>query len=145
MTDTQLINEGAIAEQFIGQHLQETLSSSPNRELTYWLREGRAANAKVDYVLGLNGQILPIEVKSGAAGSLKPLHQFVGEKDVPLAVRFDTGLPSQQTIQTPVRRAQQTLEVSYRLLSLPLYLVERLPELAQERAANLDHRTHPHP
>ncbi|MBB3059439.1 ATP-binding protein [Microbulbifer rhizosphaerae] len=145
MTDTQLINEGAIAEQFIGQHLQDTLSSSLNRELTYWLREGRATNAEVDYVLGLNGQILPIEVKSGAAGSLKSLHQFAGEKGVPLAIRFDTGLPSQQTIQTPVRRAQQTLEVSYRLLSLPLYLVERLPELAQEGAANLDNRTHPHP
>ena len=39
MAETQLINEGAIAEQFIGQHLQDILSTSPNRELTSWLRE----------------------------------------------------------------------------------------------------------
>jgi predicted AAA+ superfamily ATPase len=30
MAETQLVNEGAIAEQFIGQHLQDILSTSPN-------------------------------------------------------------------------------------------------------------------
>ena len=39
MTDTVLINEGVIAKQFIGQHLLDMLSKSPNRELNYWLRE----------------------------------------------------------------------------------------------------------
>jgi len=126
MADTQLVNEGTIAEQFVGQHLQDILSASPNRELTYWLREGRATNAEVDYVLGLNGRIVPIEIKSGATGSLKSLHQFVGEKKVPLAVRFDTCLPSIQAINTRVRKADEVFDVDYRLVSLPLYLVERL-------------------
>jgi hypothetical protein len=49
-----------------------------------WLREGRANNAEVDFVLSFDGQIVPIEIKSGATGSLKSLHQFVGEKNVPL-------------------------------------------------------------
>jgi hypothetical protein len=102
MTKAQLVNEGAIAEQFIGQHLQDILSTSPNRELTYWLREGRSTNAEVDYVLALNGQIIPIEIKAGATGRLKSLHQFMGEK---------------------------TFDVAYQLVSLPLYLVERLPDL----------------
>lgn len=129
ISDTQLINEGVIAEQFIGQHLQDILSSSPNRDLTYWLREGRSSNAEVDYVLALDGQVIPIEVKAGATGSLKSLHQFVGEKVVPLAVRFDTGLPTKQAINTRIRRGDKAHDVQYQLLSLPLYLVERLPEL----------------
>ncbi|WP_218943557.1 DUF4143 domain-containing protein [Exilibacterium tricleocarpae] len=131
MKDAQLVNEGAIAEQFIGQHLQDILSSAPNRELTYWLREGRSSNAEVDYVLGLNGQIVPIEIKAGATGSLKSLHQFVGERQVPLAVRFDTGLHSVQTISTRIRKAGKEVKVDYELISLPLYLVERLPGLVR--------------
>ena len=53
MNQTGLVNEGAMAEQFIGQHLQALLATSANRELSYWLREGRSANAEVDYVASL--------------------------------------------------------------------------------------------
>jgi len=129
MTDARLVNEGAIAEQFIGQHLQDILAATPNRTLTYWLREGRSNNAEIDYVMALNGQIVPIEVKAGATGSLKSLHQFVGEKNAPLAIRFDASLPSEQIIDARIRKGAKMLDVSYRLLSLPLYLVERLPFL----------------
>jgi len=41
MDEMKIINEGGIAEQFIGQHLQAMLADKPNRELNYWLREGR--------------------------------------------------------------------------------------------------------
>lgn len=129
MADAKLVNEGAIAEQFVGQHLQEILSTSLNRELTYWLREGRSTNAEVDYVLALNGKIIPIEVKSGTGGSLKSLHQFVGEKNASVAVRFDVGLPSDNRIVTRIRKADRSIDLDYRLVSLPLYLVERLPDL----------------
>jgi predicted AAA+ superfamily ATPase len=129
LSGTPLINEGAIAEQFIGQHLQDILSDSPNRELTYWLREGKSSNAEVDYVLALNGSIVPIEVKAGATGSLKSLHQFVAEKRVPLALRFDASPPSIHTITSKTRSKEKIIDVNYQLYSLPLYLVERLPEL----------------
>lgn len=127
--DTALINEGPIAEQFIGQHLLDMLSKSPNRELNYWLREGRSSNAEVDYVLAINGTVVPIEVKAGATGSLKSLHQFVGEKGVSFAVRLDAGSPSTQSINTRIRRRGKFVDVNYNLISLPLYLVERLPDL----------------
>ena len=129
MNETRLVNEGAMAEQFVGQHLQDLLSGSPNRELIYWLREGRATNAEVDYVAAFDGRIVPIEVKAGASGSLKSLHQFVAEKGAPVAVRFHAGPPSVQTVRTRVRRGGTQTEVTFRLLSLPLYLVERLPHL----------------
>ena len=50
MNETRLVNEGGMAEQFIGQHLKGLFADSPNRELSYWLRDGRATNAEVDYV-----------------------------------------------------------------------------------------------
>ena len=100
----KLVNEGAMAEQFIGQHLQDLLSGSPNRELTYWLREGRSSNAEVDYVAAFDGRIVPIEVKAGASGGLRSLHQFVARKGIPLAVRFDAAPPSVQTVRTDVQR-----------------------------------------
>ncbi len=126
LDDMKLVNEGAIAEQFIGQHLQSLLADSPNRELTYWLREGRSSNAELDFVVALEGKIIPIEVKAGATGSLKSLHQFMGEKQAPLAVRFDTSLPTTGEINTRINIGQQSKAISYPFISLPLYLVERL-------------------
>lgn len=129
LDDMKLINEGVIAEQFVGQHLQGLLADTPNRELTYWLREGRSANAEVDFVIALNGQILPIEIKAGATGSMKSLHQFMGEKGQSLAVRFDAGLPGDFEINTTIQKKNGPHQVHYRMLSLPVYLVERLGEV----------------
>jgi len=126
MEEIKLVNQGAVAEQFIGQHLQAMLADNPNRELNYWLREGRSSNAELDFVIALGGDIIPIEVKSGATGSLKSLHQFMGSKPAPVAVRFDTQLPSVQQIDTVINMNKQREQVKYQLISLPLYLVERL-------------------
>jgi len=130
--DLRLINEGKIAEQFIGQHLLDYLSTGPNRELTYWLREGKANNAEVDFVIALNGQIVPIEIKSGSSGTLKSLHQFMGEKKLPLAVRFDNNPSSRQIVKNEIWSARGREKANYELLSLPLYLVERVADLTNE-------------
>ena len=130
--EAHLVNAGAVAEQFVGQHLQHLLADRPNREITYWLREGRSNNAEVDYVVEFGGRIVPIEVKANRAGALKSLHQFVAEKDVELAVRFDARPPSLQTVEAGIpdgARASGKRRVRYRLLSLPLYLIERLPAI----------------
>ena len=126
---TALVNAGTSAEQFVGQHLQYLLARRPNRELTYWLREGRSSNAEVDYVVELAGRVVPVEVKAGRAGTLKSLHQFVAEKRPSVAVRLDASPPGVQEVRATVRSRGETIPVSYRLLSLPLYLVERLPDL----------------
>ncbi len=126
MDDRKIVNQGAIAEQFVGQHLQAMLANKPNRELNYWLREGKSANAELDFVIGLSGNIIPIEVKSGAAGTLKSLHQFMGSKQAPLAVRFDINPPSVQQVDTVININKERKQVQYPLVSLPLYLVERL-------------------
>ena len=130
MDDVKLINEGAIAEQFVGQHLQNLLSDALNRELTYWLRQGRSANAELDFVVQTGGHMIPVEVKAGAAGSLKSLHQFMGSKDAPLAVRFDASFPSVTRIDTVISTDKTRKQVQYPLVSLPLYLIERLGTVA---------------
>ena len=77
LDDWAIVNEGGLAEQFVGQHLLDPLT--PPR-LTYWLRESRSANAEVDYVIARGNMIIPIEVKAGKSGSLKSLLQFVLNK-----------------------------------------------------------------
>lgn len=126
MDGVRLVNQGAIAEQFVGQHLQAMLADKLNRELNYWLREGRSSNAELDFVIGLKGNIIPIEVKSGATGTLKSLHQFMGTKPASMAIRFDTNLPAIHQINTVITVKKQRKQVQYPLISLPLYLVERL-------------------
>ena len=137
LDDTGLVNEGTMAEQFIGQHLQALLAETPNRELTYWLREGKAGNAELDFVVALGGKVVPVEVKAGASGSLRSLHQFMAVKQAPLAVRFDAALPQLTEVETQIQLEGNQQTVHYELLSLPLYLVERLPEIVQARGMSM--------
>lgn len=63
------VYRGAMAEQFVGQELLVSQDS----ELYYWSREARGSTAEVDYLAAVNGEVLPIEVKSGPAGRLRSL------------------------------------------------------------------------
>ena len=125
-TALALVNEGPLAEQFIGQHLAYLDRSKP--QLHYWLREGRANNAEVDYVISQGMQILPVEVKAGASGTLKSLQQFVLEKGCKQAIRFDLNQPSRMLVDAKVRSGNTVENVHFELLSLPLYAVESLSQ-----------------
>jgi len=130
--DRQLVNEGGIAEQFIGQHLIDISGGLDQPLLHYWLRERKSSNAEVDYVIGSGGLVLPVEVKSGTSGSLKSLQQFVYSKDTNLAIRFDLNPPSLQHVENIIRTAQGNRKVNYTLLSLPLYGVQELERIVNE-------------
>ena len=49
-------------------------SARHGSDLFYWSREARSSSAEVDYRIVFEGNIYPIEVKSGAGGSLRSLH-----------------------------------------------------------------------
>ena len=121
-----LVNEGKLAEQFIGQHLSNPLEPS---RLTYWLREGKSVNAEVDYVTAIGNQVIPIEVKSGKSGALKSLQQFALSKNAKLCVRFDMNPPDVRQMTYAARIDAGSIPVSYTLLSLPLYMIEELPRI----------------
>lgn len=129
MDAIRLVNEGGIAEQYVGQQLAAFGAGEAAPALHYWLRHARTGNAEVDYVISRGDWIVPIEVKAGRSGSLKSLFQFAHEKRPPLAVRFDTNPASLQTVRHGVRAGADTVPVTLRLLSLPLYAVEALPRL----------------
>ena len=122
-----LVNEGPLAEQFAGQHLAYRDRRKP--ELHYWLREGRANNAEVDYVISDGMRILPVEVKAGARGTLKSLQQFVLEKGSETAIRFDLNPPSKMMVDAKARQGESVVNIRFQLLSLPLYAIEALPLL----------------
>lgn len=124
-----LVNEGKLAEQFVGQHLLHPFE--PPR-LTYWLREAKSANAEVDFVTASGNQVIPIEVKAGKSGTLKSLQQFALNKNANLCVRFDLNLPDLQEITHAAMTDGGSVPVSYTLLSLPLYLVGELPRILDE-------------
>jgi len=123
-----LVNQGAVCEQFIGQHLLYSLPVYQPPELFYWARERPSSSAEVDYVFSEGPQIVPIEVKAGKTGRLRSLQMFMGQKESRLAVRFNSDLPSLADVPIVV---PGTLRNSYRLLSLPLYLIGQVRRLAR--------------
>ena len=131
LDDIRLVNEGGMAEQYVGQQLASLSGGDQPPELHYWLRHARRGNAEIDYVIQHRDWIVPIEVKAGRSGSLKSLLQFVHEKRPPVAVRFDANPPSVQTVRHAIRTAEGTRDVTARILSLPLYAVEALPQLIE--------------
>ncbi len=113
-------NKGAVAEQFVGQHLRCLPQKYEEPRLFYWQRTG-GGQGEVDYVFQHRNRVVPVEVKAGAAGSMKSLHLFMQIKGFHMAIRFDTNLPSLQNISVKTTTGDP---VEYCLLSLPLYMVE---------------------
>jgi predicted AAA+ superfamily ATPase len=68
---------GAIAEQFVAQEYIAYTAKTEPANLFYWHREARTSNAEVDFIFVKNNDIIPVEVKSSAHGSLRSLHQFL--------------------------------------------------------------------
>lgn len=109
--DLNLVNQGRLTEQFVGQHLLYDGPPFQGPELYYWAREKKNAAAEVDYVTSVGSRIVPVEVKSGKSGTLRSLHLFLKEKKLSLGVRFNSEPPS-------VLKEDGTT-----LVSLPFYLV----------------------
>jgi len=129
--DGGFFNEGAIAEQFAAVHLADSQPHTQRFKLYYWLREGKAHNAEIDFLISAGKAVVPVEVKAGNSGSLRSLHQFMVSRPGATAIRLDLNAPSLQEIQTVVMSPDGKKEVRYRLLNFPLYLAGRLAGLLQ--------------
>jgi len=125
-------NKGGLAEQFVGQHLRSVQAPLVEPQLFYWQTTG-GRQGEIDYVIQHGNRVVPIEIKSGAAGSMKSLHHFMVQKRLDFAVRCNLNQLSLENIRVKTTLGQP---VSYRLLSLPVYLIERLDEMI-EQAQNI--------
>lgn len=130
--DLSLVNDGAIAEQFIGQHLLYGCAWYETPNLYYWMREAKSAAAEVDYVIAQGQQVIPVEIKAGKTGTLKSLHRFLLEKQRSFGLRFNGDIPSLRRDST--QKADKT-RLEFELLSLPLYMVAQARRLV---AAHFD-------
>lgn len=114
------VNEGAIAEQWIGQHLLALGPSLQAPQLFYWVREKAGSMAEVDYLFQEGPYVIPVEVKAGSSSRAKSLQVFLSEKKkTPLGIHFSTN-------QT---RFQARSDGQKRILELPFYMVEQVPRL----------------
>lgn len=124
--DLTLINSGALAEQFIGQHLLFREKSFKIPELYYWNRETAGASSEIDYLISHKNKIIPVEVKSGKTGSLKSIQVFVAKKNVQFAVRFNSDFPSLIATKTIIPKLDK---VDFDLMSLPMYLIDNFKRI----------------
>ena len=111
-----LINQGDIAEQFVGQELQAYSTRYEKSDLYYWERKQGSSTAEVDFISTYDTHIYPIEVKAGTTGRLKSLQIFLQEKNLKFGVRV----------------SQKPLHYHKGLLSIPLYMLFQLPQLLSQ-------------
>lgn len=106
------LNEGALAEQLVGQELLAAGKFYENNTLYFWEKEERSSTAEVDYVTQIRSMVVPIEVKAGNDGRKRSLKKFMAEKKSKIGVIL----------------SQAPLQYKENILHLPFYLV---PELSR--------------
>ncbi len=110
---------GRLVEQVVGQELKASITRR-NFPLCFWVRDKAQAQAELDFVLTTDYGIIPVEAKSGAAGKLRSLHQFMRLSRAKTAVRLYAGVPAGHDV---------SLEgVSYHLINIPYYAVSLIPK-----------------
>lgn len=126
MADLTPVVRGKLADQLAAQQLRVLKPGSGDApSLHYWQREGGRAG-EIDFLVQVEQEVVPVELKAGASGAMKSLHQFVHDKGLERAVRVDVNPPSVQAIEVKTTQGDRA---RYRLLNLPGYLLWRLGEL----------------
>lgn len=83
------VNQGAIVEAFVGQEILAYSHVFQKKMIYFWQKENRTAQAEVDYVLQIQNQIIPVEVKSGKTGTLRSLREYLNQHQAtPYSIRF---------------------------------------------------------
>lgn len=114
--DLLLINEGGLAEQFVGQELLAYTGKKEIDTLFAWARDAKGSQAEVDYLVAVGSTILPVEVKAKTSGALRSLRIFLEEKKSPFGIRIS---------EVPFSFYDD-------LLSIPFYMIEEIPRLSHE-------------
>jgi hypothetical protein len=124
MSEEKILTDGKIGEQFIGQQLLSLQPVYESANLYYWLREGKSSNAEVDYIIEKSPFLVAIEVKAGASGKIRSLHQWVKDTSCKnkKCIRFNLSRGGKEIVKYQFE--DQLLE--YPLITIPLYLVESL-------------------
>lgn len=85
--EQDFVNKGNLSEIFAGLELIKYASPFQKPECFYWHRTEKNAQAEVDYVISLHGNILPIEIKASQSGSMQSLYKFMELKHCQFGIR----------------------------------------------------------
>jgi predicted AAA+ superfamily ATPase len=124
--------EGALAEQFVFQELMASGEPYIEQKLYYWIREAKNSNAEIDCLYQIGNSIYPIEIKAGKRGKLKSLHVFLAEKKMETGIRLNTDIPSVGRGFTARVNLPDHEEITYNLISIPVYLAGRLRSIVTQ-------------
>ena len=113
---------GRIIQHLVYQEIQSQ-NNGLETHLHFWVREKSNSSAEVDLVVPHQNLLLPVEIKSGAQGRLRSLHQFIDEAEHSYGIRLLGNHLSVQEAHTPSGKP-------YRLLNLPYYLASSIHEYA---------------
>jgi uncharacterized protein len=112
--ELNLVNNGALAEHFIGQHLYQAQPHHRAPELFYWARGKSSSSAEVDYVIADDFiNVFPVEIKVGSTERLRSLHIMALEKSLPRAVRFCSAQPTIFTERRKTAKGGGGLSVNF--------------------------------
>ena len=112
------LSKGKLIQQVVNQELI-TLDYLNTKKHTFWVREEKGTTSEVDIVYPYKQFLVPIEIKSGASGTLRSLHEFMDRCDHRLAVRIYSGPLALDLLTT--RKGKK-----YSLLNLPYFLTSEI-------------------
>lgn len=118
--DLNSVYEGILIEHLVGQELL-TLEEGNIQGLHFWAREKKTSMAEVDYIYQFGTKLIPIEVKSGATGTLKSLHLYMDMAPHNMAIRFCAAPKNITAITT-------TAGTKYFLLTLPYFTIAKIEQ-----------------
>lgn len=113
------VNKGGISEQVVGQLLRTIPLKFIDPGLNYYVRTKKGSQAEIDYLIQHHARVFPVEVKSGATGSLKSLHQFMAERNLDTAIRIYSDKPLKTMVDLKTTTGEKA---KYLLISIPFYL-----------------------
>ena len=120
ITDLNNLYKGFLINHIV---FQEIISQNlyVNQPPYFWVRENPTANAEIDVVIPWKQLLIPVELKSGAKGSLKSLQEFMERCDHKYAFRLLGNKYSKERCLTKSGK-------EYLLVNLPYYTIPRIHE-----------------
>jgi predicted AAA+ superfamily ATPase len=106
--------KGALTEQYV---LQELTSMNPKPQIFYWANDRSKGTAEVDFVIQVDGNIIPIEAKASINLQAKSLKTYIDYYKPNIAVR------------TSLARYNKT-KIIY---DIPLYLIGQLINIIKQK------------
>jgi predicted AAA+ superfamily ATPase len=115
--------KGKIMEQIVGQAL---IAGGINQqfELYYWAKDRKEGSAEVDFYFQHHSNTIGMEIKSGSSVKMKSLFSLGNENQQTILIRTSWDPLKIETFESAGK--------SYRVLSLPFYLIDRWQSLVDQ-------------